>query len=125
MRILPGDPNKQSLRDRGLTFEMILEAIDSGGLLDVLPDTAHPGQVVLAVEISGYPRKSVESLWLMVERFENQRLVDSGELTPRMRQTHDVYRFCGVPQRSSLNFQLRFPVMSTPSPANSAAQTCA
>lgn len=54
MRILPGDPNKQSLRDRGLTFEMILEAIDSGGLLDVLPDAAHSGQVVLAVEISGY-----------------------------------------------------------------------
>ena len=44
MRILPGDPNKQSLRDRGLTFEMILEAIDSGGLLDVLPDAAHPGE---------------------------------------------------------------------------------
>jgi hypothetical protein len=43
VRILPGDPNKQSLRDRGLTFEMILEAIDSGGLVDVLPDAAHPG----------------------------------------------------------------------------------
>jgi hypothetical protein len=57
VRILPGDPNKQSLRDRGLTFEMILEAIDSGGLLDVLPDAAHPGQVVLAVEIAGYPKE--------------------------------------------------------------------
>lgn len=33
---------------------MILEAINSGGLLDVLPDAAHPGQVILAVEISGY-----------------------------------------------------------------------
>ena len=54
MRILPGDPDKQSLKDRGLTFEMILEAIDAGALLDVLPDAAHPGQVVLAVEISGY-----------------------------------------------------------------------
>jgi hypothetical protein len=54
VRILPGDPNKQSLKDRGLTFEMILEAIASGGLRDMLPDTAHPGQVVLAVEISGY-----------------------------------------------------------------------
>jgi len=125
VRILPGDPNKQSLTDRGLTFEMILEAIDSGGLLDMLPDAAHPGQVVLAVEISGYSRKSAESLWLMVERFENQRPVGSGELTPRTRQTHDVNRCCEVPQRSSLNFQLRFPVMSTPSPANSAAQTCA
>jgi hypothetical protein len=57
VRILPGDPNKQSLRDRGLTFEMILEAIDSGGLLDVLPDAAHPDQVVLAVEIAGYPKE--------------------------------------------------------------------
>ena len=54
MRILPGDPNKQSLKDRGLTFEMILEAIDNGGLLDVLPDRAHPGQVVLAVRVAGY-----------------------------------------------------------------------
>ena len=54
MRILPGDPNKRSLKERGLTFEMILEAIECGGLLDVLPDTAHPGQVVLAVNIGGY-----------------------------------------------------------------------
>ncbi len=54
MQILPGDPNKQSLKDRGLTFEMILEAIEAGGLLDVLPDAAHPGQVVLAVRIGGY-----------------------------------------------------------------------
>ncbi|MBU6182307.1 MAG: hypothetical protein KGR46_05785 [Verrucomicrobia bacterium] len=54
MRILPGDPNKKSLKERGLTFEMILEAIERGGLLDVLPDTAHPGQVVLAVNIGGY-----------------------------------------------------------------------
>ncbi len=54
MRILPGDPNKQSLKDRGLTFEMILESIDAGGLVDVLPDKSHPGRVVLAVEIDGY-----------------------------------------------------------------------
>jgi hypothetical protein len=54
VRILPGDPNKQSLKDRGLTFEMILEAIDNGGLLDVLPDAAHPGQVVLAARVAGY-----------------------------------------------------------------------
>ena len=54
MRILPGNPNKRSLKERGLTFEMILEAIDSGGLLDVLPDAAHPGQVVLAVKIAEY-----------------------------------------------------------------------
>jgi hypothetical protein len=54
MRILPGDPDKQSLKDRGLTWEMILQAIESGGLLDILSDTAHPEQVVLAVEIAGY-----------------------------------------------------------------------
>ena len=54
MRIQPGDPDKQSLKDRGLTWEMILQAIESGGLLDVLTDTAHPGQVVLAVDIAGY-----------------------------------------------------------------------
>ena len=54
MRLLPGDPDKQSLKDRGLTWEMILQAIESGGLLDVLSDTAHPGQVILAVDIGGY-----------------------------------------------------------------------
>ena len=54
MRILPGDPCKQSLKDRGLTWEMILQAIESGGLLDVLSDTTHPGQVVLAVDIAWY-----------------------------------------------------------------------
>ncbi len=53
MRILPGDPDQQSLKDRGLTWEMILQAIESGGLLDILSDTAHPGQGVLAVEIAG------------------------------------------------------------------------
>jgi hypothetical protein len=33
---------------------MILEAIEAGGLLDVLPDAAHPGHLVLAVRIGGY-----------------------------------------------------------------------
>lgn len=51
MRLQPGDPDKQSLKDRGLTWEMILQAIESEGLLDVLTDTAHPGQVVLAVDL--------------------------------------------------------------------------
>jgi hypothetical protein len=54
MGLLPGDPDKQSLKDRGLTWEMILQAIETGGLLDALTDTAHPGQVVLAVDIAGY-----------------------------------------------------------------------
>ena len=52
MRILPGDPNKQSLKDRGLTWEMILEAIEAGGLLDIIPDSVHPGQIVLAVNLN-------------------------------------------------------------------------
>lgn len=51
---VPGDQNTQSLKDRGLSFEMILEAMGSGGLPDGLPDAAHPGQVVLAVEVAGY-----------------------------------------------------------------------
>ncbi len=54
MVILPGDPDKQSLKDRGLSWEMILQAIESGGLVDVLSDSAHPGQIVLAVVIAGY-----------------------------------------------------------------------
>lgn len=54
MRILPGDPNKKSLKSRGLTWEIILEAIESGGLLDILSDTTRNAQVVLVVQISGY-----------------------------------------------------------------------
>jgi len=42
MRIQPGDPDKQSLKDRGLTWEMILQAIESGGLLDVLTGFSFP-----------------------------------------------------------------------------------
>ena len=52
MRSLLGDPNKQSLKDRGLTWEMILEAIEAGGLLDIIPDSVHPGQIVLAVNLN-------------------------------------------------------------------------
>jgi hypothetical protein len=78
VRILLGDPNKQSLKDRGLNFEMILEAINSGGLLDVLPDAAHPGQVILAVEISGYvhavPRKLRGSDLRMITAFPSRKL---------------------------------------------------
>ena len=54
MRILPGDPDKQSLKDRGLTWEMVLEAIETGELLDIITDSAHPGQIVLAIDIKGY-----------------------------------------------------------------------
>jgi hypothetical protein len=51
---VPGDQNNQGLKDRGLSFEMILEVTGSGGWPDGLPDAAHPGQVVLAVEVAGY-----------------------------------------------------------------------
>jgi len=54
MRILPGDPNKQSLKDRGLTWEMVLEAIETDGLLNIRPDSAQRGQIVLVVDIMGY-----------------------------------------------------------------------
>jgi hypothetical protein len=33
---------------------MILQDIESGGLLDVLSDTTYPGHVVLAVDSAGY-----------------------------------------------------------------------
>ena len=51
------DKNEQLFRERGLSFEMVVEAINSGGLLDDLPHPdkiRYPHQRVLQVMINGY-----------------------------------------------------------------------
>lgn len=50
VKFVPGDGAKQSLEDRGLTFEMILTA----PVLDMIPNPARAGQMLLIVEIEGY-----------------------------------------------------------------------
>lgn len=49
-----GDEAKASLKARGLTFEMILEAIADGKAMDFHPSPTRPGQMLLIVEICGY-----------------------------------------------------------------------
>lgn len=52
------DAKNVSLRaERGIAFENVVAAIDSGGLLDVLEHanpSRYPGQRVLVVAVSGY-----------------------------------------------------------------------
>jgi hypothetical protein len=50
VRFIAGDETKASLRDRGLTFEMILSA----PVLGFIPNPARHGQMLLIIEISGY-----------------------------------------------------------------------
>lgn len=50
VKFLPGDEAKKSLEDRGLTFDMILNA----PVLDVIPNPARASQILLIVNIAGY-----------------------------------------------------------------------
>lgn len=53
MKFIPGDPNKASLKARGLDFETILSAI-AEGIVEIYPNPKFPGQIVLVAEINGY-----------------------------------------------------------------------
>jgi hypothetical protein len=54
MRFVPGDGSKQSLKARGLNFEMIIEAIATNGIVSAYHRSKYPSQVVLIVNINGY-----------------------------------------------------------------------
>ena len=54
MEFVSGDEAKASLKARGLTFEMILEAIAGGHAIDFHPSPIRPGQMLWIVEIGGY-----------------------------------------------------------------------
>jgi uncharacterized DUF497 family protein len=51
------DKNELLMRERGLSFEMVVEALVTGGLLDNVPhpdSNRYPNQRVLQVVIDGY-----------------------------------------------------------------------
>lgn len=51
------DKNEALRAERGLTFEAVVVAVESGGLLDVLSHpnpTKYPRQQILVVEVDGY-----------------------------------------------------------------------
>ena len=54
MRFVPSDGSKQSLKARGLNFEMIIEAIATNGIVSAYHRSKYPSQVVLIVNINGY-----------------------------------------------------------------------
>ena len=54
MQFVPGDESKQSLKERGLNFEMIIEAIATNGIVSAYYRSKYPSQVVLIVNINGY-----------------------------------------------------------------------
>ena len=74
MRFIPGDETKASLKDRGLTFEMIISA----PVLGFIPHPARPGQMLLIVEIAGYAhaapceRRGVE-VWRIITAYPSRK----------------------------------------------------
>ncbi len=54
MRFVPGDGSNQSLKARGLNFEMIIEAIATNGIVSAYHRSKYPSQVVLIVNVNGY-----------------------------------------------------------------------
>lgn len=73
MRFIAGDETKASLRDRGLTFEMLLSA----PVLGFIPNPAHQGQMLLIIEISGYvhaaPCEQRGDAWRIITAFPSRK----------------------------------------------------
>ena len=52
-----GEENRQLIEQRGLSFEIVVSAIEQGGLVDVLEhpnQDRYPGQLIYVVEIEEY-----------------------------------------------------------------------
>ena len=77
MRFIPGDESKESLRARGLTFEMILEAIAMGNVLDFIVNTNRSGQMLLIVKINHYvhvaPCERRGSEWRIITAYPSRK----------------------------------------------------
>jgi|GEM_PF-2481193 len=73
VEFIPGDGAKQSLEERGLTFEMILTA----PVLDMIPNPARPGQMLLLVEIEGYahaaPCERRDGAWRIITAYPSRK----------------------------------------------------
>jgi hypothetical protein len=73
VRFIAGDETKASLRDRGLTFEMILSA----PVLGFIPNPARHGQMLLIIEISGYahaaPCERRGDAWRIITAFPSRK----------------------------------------------------
>ena len=71
---MPGDENKQSLKERGLTFEKVLSA----HILGFIPNPVYPEQFLLIVEIEGYavvaPCENVgNDTWRIITAYQSRK----------------------------------------------------
>lgn len=48
------DKNNRLIRDRGLSFEIVVKAIENGKLLDVIDHPTRPNQQILVVKMKDY-----------------------------------------------------------------------
>ena len=65
------------MKARGLTFEMILDAIADGKALDFLPNFNRPDQMLLIVELDGYvhaaPCERRGDAWRIITAFPSRK----------------------------------------------------
>ena len=77
MEFVAGDETKASLKARGLTFEMILEAIAGGRAIDFHPNPKRPEQMCLIVEIGGYvhvaPCERRAKTWRIITAYPSRK----------------------------------------------------
>lgn len=73
VKFIPGDEAKESLKDRGLTFEMITSA----PVLGFIPNPARQGQMLLIVEIAGYahvaPCEKRGDAWRIITAYPSRK----------------------------------------------------
>ena len=77
MEFVVGDETKASLKARGLTFEMILEAIVAGHAIAFHPSPTRPGQMHLILEIGGYvhcaPCERRGNTWRLITAYPSRK----------------------------------------------------
>ena len=77
MELVAGDETKASLKARGLTFEMILEAIVAGYAIAFHPSPPRPGQMHLILEIGGdvhvAPCERRGNTWRLITAYGSSR----------------------------------------------------
>ena len=73
MRLVAGDEAKESLKERGLTFDMIL----ASPVLDFIPNLGYPGQMLLILDIGGYvhaaPCEQRGDVWRVITAFPSRK----------------------------------------------------
>lgn len=74
MKFIPGDEAKETLKQRGLTFDQIASA----PILDVIPNPGYPDQLLVILEINGYVHAAPCELrgdsWRIITAYPSRKL---------------------------------------------------